>query len=208
MKAEIRKKQILDCAKSIFSEKGYYDSQVEDIVKLARIGKGTIYQYFRNKEDIFLSLLERFVQEWESEVVLDLNDINNRVPYSHPAVNYLHGIIVRTLLYFKNDHQRGNIILRMGPGLNIEIESYMHRFESRIIHLIKDGIQLGQKFNNIDAQADITVMANFMLGGVLRVAYNCLILEKDIVTDPDINSLAHDIVMNISNGIFTFVYRK
>ncbi len=208
MKAEIRKKQILDCAKSIFSEKGYYDTQVEDIIKLAHIGKGTIYQYFRNKEDVFLSLLERFVKEWEEEVIVDLEEITKKHPYTHPAINYLYQIVMKTLRFFRNDHDRGNIILRVSPGLNIGIDSYISRFEGKIISSIMDGIRLGQKFNNINSDVNIEVMANILFGGALRVAYTFLILEKNKNVNIDLEILAKEIVYNMHNGIFNFQYRE
>ena len=61
MKGELRKDQILDCSKKIFSEKGYYETYVEEIIKEARVGKGTFYRYFMNKEDLFISVLIKFL---------------------------------------------------------------------------------------------------------------------------------------------------
>lgn len=208
MKGELRKKQILDCAKQIFSEKGYYDTQVEDIIKLARIGKGTIYQYFRNKEDVFFTLLDRFFKEWEEEVSIDPSEIYSSEPYTHPAVNYVHIIIMKTLRFFLKDIERGNIILRIGPGLNVHFENYMREFENKIVASIIEGIKLGQKFGNIESTVNIDIMSNFLLGGVMRVAYQFLILEKNSISEIDLEKLAEDIVYNIRNGIFNFVYRK
>ena len=57
MDSEQRKKQILQCAKKLFAAKGYYQTQISDIQNAAGVARGTIYQYFKNKDDIFLTLL-------------------------------------------------------------------------------------------------------------------------------------------------------
>ncbi len=58
MDSEQRKKQILECAKKLFAKKGYYQTQISDIQHEAGVARGTIYQYFKNKDDIFKTLLE------------------------------------------------------------------------------------------------------------------------------------------------------
>ena len=69
MKGSLRRNQILECAKDIFSHKGYHKTHVEDILQEARIGKGTFYQYFKNKEDLFIALLVQFLDDWEKAVL-------------------------------------------------------------------------------------------------------------------------------------------
>ena len=70
MKGELRKNQILDGAEKLIARNGYYQTHVEDILREVKLGKGTFYLYFKNKEDLFISILERFLDDWE-EVVLN-----------------------------------------------------------------------------------------------------------------------------------------
>ncbi len=56
MKAVERKQLILDRAKHLFSLKGYYNTQISDIVDDAKIARGTVYQYFRNKKEILYAI--------------------------------------------------------------------------------------------------------------------------------------------------------
>ena len=51
-----KKKQILNAATTIFSQIGYNKARIQDIAKLADVGDGTIYSYFRNKEEILFTL--------------------------------------------------------------------------------------------------------------------------------------------------------
>lgn len=51
-----RKNDILDAAEEVFSEKGLNGATVDDIADRAEISKGTIYLYFKSKEQIFLGI--------------------------------------------------------------------------------------------------------------------------------------------------------
>jgi len=55
---ERRTEGILDAAFRVFSIKGYHNSTVDDIAQEAGISKGTCYQYFEGKEDIFIATME------------------------------------------------------------------------------------------------------------------------------------------------------
>lgn len=55
---ERRTEEILDAAFRVFSIKGYHNSTVDDIAQEAGISKGTCYQYFEGKEDIFIATME------------------------------------------------------------------------------------------------------------------------------------------------------
>lgn len=50
---------ILDAARSVFSRDGYSESSVEDVAAEAGIAKGTVYLYFKSKEDLYLAAVLR-----------------------------------------------------------------------------------------------------------------------------------------------------
>ncbi len=52
VKKEDKRDRIVKAAMKLFSERGYQDVSVNDIASLARVGKGTIYTYFNEKEEI------------------------------------------------------------------------------------------------------------------------------------------------------------
>jgi TetR/AcrR family fatty acid metabolism transcriptional regulator len=58
MKDENKHQTILKAAVKIFAEKGFYNSRVSEIAKEANVADGTIYIYFKNKDDILISLFE------------------------------------------------------------------------------------------------------------------------------------------------------
>ncbi|MBP1965690.1 TetR family transcriptional regulator C-terminal domain-containing protein [Paenibacillus aceris] len=62
---EQTKKKIADAARILFAQKGYKATAIEDIVKAAGCSAGNIYYHFKNKEGLFLYLLEDWNREWD-----------------------------------------------------------------------------------------------------------------------------------------------
>jgi AcrR family transcriptional regulator len=58
---ETRRQQILVAAKKIFSKKGFNNATMGDIAKEAELSTGTLYIYFKNKEEVFVSFSMRIL---------------------------------------------------------------------------------------------------------------------------------------------------
>ena len=56
--------QIIDAAVIVIAENGYHQAQVSKIAKQAGVADGTIYLYFKNKEDILISLFQEKMGEF------------------------------------------------------------------------------------------------------------------------------------------------
>ena len=70
--SEERKAQIFQAALTCFSRKGYHQTTMDDIVAESGLSKGALYWYFESKKELFLSLFQevmgQFNQTWESIV--------------------------------------------------------------------------------------------------------------------------------------------
>jgi len=58
-----KRDRILQAAVKVFARSGYFGARVADIAKKARVADGTIYLYFRSKEDILVSLFDEVMAE-------------------------------------------------------------------------------------------------------------------------------------------------
>ncbi len=58
MRGEEKYRMILNAAKQVFAMEGFYNSKVLEIAREAHVADGTIYLYFKNKDDILISLFE------------------------------------------------------------------------------------------------------------------------------------------------------
>jgi AcrR family transcriptional regulator len=58
-KSPLQAEKILDAAARLFANQRFHKARMEDIAALADVGKGTIYRYFKDKEELYIALLER-----------------------------------------------------------------------------------------------------------------------------------------------------
>jgi TetR/AcrR family fatty acid metabolism transcriptional regulator len=62
-RSDDKRGRILQAAVKVFARKGYFGARVSEIAKKAGVADGTIYLYFRNKEDILVSLFDEVMEE-------------------------------------------------------------------------------------------------------------------------------------------------
>lgn len=67
-KKEDRKQEILTEAMKVFSQRGVKNTTMEEIADAAGIGKGTIYEYFRSKDDIFAEAFRRYMDDMDEAI--------------------------------------------------------------------------------------------------------------------------------------------
>lgn len=65
-----KRDRILKAATHVFAQNGFYNSKISQIAKLANVADGTIYLYFKNKDDILISLFE----EEMSKIIKNVRD--------------------------------------------------------------------------------------------------------------------------------------
>src|SRR5687768_5106965 len=70
-----KREAILRAAISVFSQNGYFNSKVADIAREAGIADGTVYLYFKSKEDILHSIFDRAMEEFISEGKKEIAEI-------------------------------------------------------------------------------------------------------------------------------------
>ncbi|MDR2444914.1 MAG: TetR/AcrR family transcriptional regulator [Spirochaetaceae bacterium] len=61
-KHDVRLNEILDAAELLFTQKGYEQATVNDILDKVEIGKGTFYHYFKSKEDVMAGVIRRIAE--------------------------------------------------------------------------------------------------------------------------------------------------
>ena len=93
------KKQILESAKLQFLQYGYKKTNLDDIVRDVRISKGTIYNYFKNKEDLFKCVTNSNFDEMNVhlESILDTEpNIQKKIPlYICKKVEFMQNLFIQ-----------------------------------------------------------------------------------------------------------------
>lgn len=62
------KEKIVDAALATFSKNGYDRTRMDDIAEAANVSKGTLYLYFKNKEELFFAISERNIRELKEQL--------------------------------------------------------------------------------------------------------------------------------------------
>ena len=68
-----KRERILAAAKSVFARKGFAGAAIADIAARADIGKGTVYEYYRSKEELFFAVFEWFIKQSTAAVKVDIS---------------------------------------------------------------------------------------------------------------------------------------
>lgn len=63
-----KRDNIIDAAIQVFAQKGYAAARIIDVARMAGIGKGTVYEYFSSKEDLFFCVFQKVMQESEAQM--------------------------------------------------------------------------------------------------------------------------------------------
>ena len=65
---------LLEAGTQIFLEKGYNKAGIQEIVRAAKVPKGSFYYYFQSKEDFGLQVIDHFVQAYDATLETYLTD--------------------------------------------------------------------------------------------------------------------------------------
>jgi TetR/AcrR family fatty acid metabolism transcriptional regulator len=73
-KRELRRREIMKATLKVFSEKGYTPMVLDDVAREAGIAKGTLYLYFKDKEDLFHSTIMSVIEEYADTLQAELRE--------------------------------------------------------------------------------------------------------------------------------------
>lgn len=94
LREQLRQKRtdfILEAAEEILIKKGYHNASMDEIAAQAGVAKGTLYQHFPTKEDLFFALIEKAVARFEQVVQqVVLSSGNARQKLEH-IMAYIYG---------------------------------------------------------------------------------------------------------------------
>jgi AcrR family transcriptional regulator len=188
---------ILDAASKIFAEKGFHETKLEEIAVMAGFSKATLYNYYTDKESIFINLAEREFEKLFKDVV------NNSDPQAK-FINILEKNI-KTMLYFFGEHFafmlttsdfRKNI-----TQLSAECHEKRHEFFMRVflklIDSLADMVSLARKHGEFSCEIEDKVIAEYIATLVKDVVFKWKTRGKDVNIDSEIRN----IMAFISHGL-------
>jgi len=130
--------KLLKTAASEFASKGYASTNINEVSKKAGFGKGTIYNYFQNKSDLFLSVFTHTMNEISDFIKSEIKDIID-------PLEKLKAALRADFEYFKANKELTLIILRESYSADkSNQENYMKAGEPLFLlymNIINEGIE-------------------------------------------------------------------
>ena len=142
-----RRQRLLQCALTLFVEKGYADTPVREIIMKSGYGTGTFYNYFSDKEDIFKTLLEGFAEE----IISSINSY-----YSTEKDLYKRFVETKriTMEVFTRNEELSELYSR-AAGTSEAIDQCLRQFEDKLIAFYNRNFEYGiakGRFNVVPAE--------------------------------------------------------
>jgi len=158
-------KEITLAALELFSKNGYNSTSVEQIARTAGMGKGTIYEYFSTKEDIFISVIRYWSTVEQEKMSIQINQLTNPVDQLYCLtdiiISFYEGKNQYTFRLFNEVMQqtfRENGILYHRPELIQELSAW---FRKMVVDILLNGISDGIFRSDIARDAE-KIAINFM----------------------------------------------
>ncbi|MCD4685549.1 MAG: TetR/AcrR family transcriptional regulator [Anaerolineae bacterium] len=156
---EERRQQILEAAFLAFSENGYTKTTMDDIVRRSGLSKGTLYWYFKNKEELFVATLVTAFQEFDT--MLDVMVVQDT-----PASERLRTLFTGVGLFIdQNRHIIGLLIDGFFQSYQTEpaqqaMRVFYEKYTGAVETIIRQGIEHGEFREDIDPRMTaISLMA-------------------------------------------------
>lgn len=190
MKNPEKRLSIMKAAEKIFAKKGFHESTIADIARIANVSEATIYEYFNSKEALLFSI--------PSEgAVQHLTKNEEILQYVQGAANKIRVLIYRSLkLYESNPDYAKVIMLLLKTNRNfLKTEAYQQvQLSARLMtQVVGEGVKSGE------FRADTKpLLVRAMIYGTIEH----LVIRKSLLGKPaDLVSMADDITKIILQGI-------
>ncbi len=190
---EERRQQILDAALEIFADSGYHRASISDIVKRAKVARGTFYLYFDSKHAIFAELLEDLLTGFRGTVVGV--DTSGDAP---PLLDQLVETVRLILDAACSSRAVATIIFREALTLDEEVDARVQAFEDRLHAYVRTSLDNGIALGLLRPH-DASVVATCVYGSIRQVIHRVVVLEPD--DEPDLEHLAGEIVRFALSGV-------
>ena len=182
--------QILEAAVKVFARQGFHQSTVAQIAKEAGVADGTIYLYFKNKDDILVQFFSfRAKQVFES--------FREEVDRAQTSADKLRNLVRRHLAEFQRDRD-GAVVYQVETHQNSRMaEAQIREMSQMYRDLIAEIIEQGQQEGTIRKDLYVGLVKRFIIGAVDEVINTWLHSDGEY----DLVSMAEPLVELFIKGI-------
>jgi TetR/AcrR family fatty acid metabolism transcriptional regulator len=179
---------ILRAATDVFAESGYFNAQVADVARAAGVAAGTVYLYFRSKDDLLVSIFERSMRD----AIVEGRAMAGGVRDPRQRLRRFAALHLGRLGRDRNLAVVFQVELRQST-------KFMERFSSTLLRdylgLIRDAIADGQRAGMFRADIKATVAAKMFFGVLDEMATNWILSRRRYSLEADADTVV-DLFVN------------
>ncbi|WP_186579298.1 TetR/AcrR family transcriptional regulator [Aquibacillus kalidii] len=170
-----KRQSIMNAARDSFGMFGYKATTMDQVAKIANVGKGTIYTFFTNKEELFQQIILELLRDMKSkaEAVIDDNE--------HFKLNLHNSLFV--LLTYRKDHQLTAKLFQEAKEMGTkEAKQAINEMEQAIIEYIKEKLTAAIKkgfIRKCDPEVTAFVLLKIYISFIFDWEENHQPLEKE-----------------------------
>lgn len=185
MRSDDRRTQILECARAVFAERGFHLTSVADICDRAGIGRGTLYQHFGNKRDVFFAVVDEIKNRVGAVIaerprVAQLEGTEAAPPQLIAA--YCARRLRELLDAVFSDEASVRLVLREARGLDGGIDGVVERVDGAVLEAFVADLEAARAMGVIHCD-EPRMTATFVLGGVEKLVLAALESDEPIDLD-------------------------
>jgi len=191
---EERQSQIMDAAMKVFTQKGYANARVDDIVDASGLSKGAIYHHYEGKKDIFLALIEH----WETQTFPNFYSRNGK---ERSASETLRDFANEIIQVFKSRSYvfHAEVEFWSLSNQDDEVRKRSQELYEKIINLFELVINKGIR-NKEFIKVDSRITAIYILSVFQGINWFCIFNDKKLNAE---DYIRHSIDMVISGMVIT-----
>jgi TetR/AcrR family transcriptional regulator, repressor for uid operon len=165
-----RAAEIVQAAAEVFAEKGYRRARMIDVARRAGIGKGTVYEYFRDKRELFLAVFDWYV---EGILASGLAAAEPSVDPPGALRRLVAGMLTATaeVLYLYPltlEFWAAAAGSEFGERMNQEFRDLYRRYGEAVAAILREGMAAGHFARQIDPEGTARVLVGALDGLFLQ----------------------------------------
>lgn len=163
--------KIIDAAIKVFAKKGFYNSKVSDVAQEADVADGTIYLYFKNKDDLLISIFEHSMDFFFQQAKDHLQGIES------PAEKLKKFIALHLALVQKNQNLATVIQIELRSSHKFMIEYRPEKF-LQYLQILEKIILEGQEKSLFKKTVDPEIAERIIFGAIDELALVWILMKK------------------------------
>ncbi len=147
----------------VIAENGYFNSAVSAIAARAGVADGTVYLYFKSKDDVLRTAIDRNFERFHQRVIERFQDLDDPLADPRQQLEY----IAQVHLGSNSENRAMAIVMQTEVRQSAKfIAEFSHRHLVKYIHVVREVVRRGQQQGIFRQDVSDGVVAHCMFGAI------------------------------------------